>query len=151
MVVAPVLLRVLAFLIDGAIVAVIDLGLTALIGDTGITNRETFALLIAVTATYHIGFLAVKSATPGKMAMNLYVGDRQGRAVRPDQAILRYMVLLVGNFVLVGTIASLVLILAEPQRRAVHDRVAGTLVLMGRPSQAASGEPWGRSDRFPRP
>lgn len=128
---APALLRIAAFLIDGAIVTVVDLALLAVLGS--VDDPATFATLVALTAAYHIGFVTARSATPGKMAMRIYVSDMQGNPVRPDTAILRYLILLVGNAVLIGTFVSLALVFADPQRRTLHDRVARTLVLAGEP------------------
>ena len=61
--------------------------------------------------------------------MGLYVADKQGARIRPDTAILRYIVYLVGNSIVVGLAISVVLVLVDPSRRALHDRIAGTLVL----------------------
>ena len=87
-----------------------------------------------MAAVYNVAFLATRSATPGKMAMGLYVGDAQGRPLAPDAAVLRYLVQVVGGLLFgIGTLVSLVLVLVDPQRRAVHDRVARTRVFLGRP------------------
>jgi uncharacterized RDD family membrane protein YckC len=85
-------------------------------------------------AVYHVLFLVAFSATPGKMAMGLYVGDVEGRRLMPDKAILRYLVYFIGAQILIGTLISLFLFFTDtPQRRTLHDRVAGTLVLVGKP------------------
>ena len=129
-----------AFLIDGAIMAVVNLALGQIYTSAELSERTIFTLFIAATATYHIAFVAARSATLGKSLMGIYVGDSEGRAVRPDTAILRYLVFLVGGIALaIGTILSVILVVVDrQQRRAVHDRVAGTLVLVGRPRGAAN-------------
>ena len=133
--IAPLLLRAGAFIIDAAILALIGLALTFAVADPdelsdpANTERGVLVLLMVSGALYHIGFLAGMSATPGKLAMGLYVGDKQGLRLRPDTAILRYLIFLAANALLVGTFVSLMLVLIDRQRRALHDRVAGTLVL----------------------
>lgn len=126
--------RLSAVLIDTAIVTVLGLGLSAMIDDPAIKQPFTYALLLAMVACYHIGFLsAARGATPGKMIMGIYVGYPDGSGIRPDSAILRYLVLLLGNLFIIGLVISFVLLISDPQRRTVHDRVAGTRVLQGKP------------------
>lgn len=136
----PAILRLLAFMIDSAVLVVINL---ALIGTVGIVdiedgrpaNAESLVALILTAASYHIGFTAARSATLGKMAMNIYVAYPDSTGVRPDTAILRYIVLLIENLFVVGTLISLVLMFVDRRRRTLHDRVAGTLVLAGKPGK----------------
>jgi uncharacterized RDD family membrane protein YckC len=138
--IAPLLLRSGAFLIDFTATVVIAFGTAAALGDSALARRETFGAIVVLVAVYHLSFLIGASATPGKMAMGLYVGDTSGRRLAPDRAILRYVVYFVGGPVLfVGYIASTVMVLADQQRRALHDRIAGTLVLAGRPSLSERG------------
>jgi uncharacterized RDD family membrane protein YckC len=140
-------LRLSAFLIDTAILTVINLGVTASLGDVRIEERTTFAAITFVWVAYHVGFVAVRSATLGKTLMGIYVAYPDGKPVRPDTAILRYLVfngpLYLGiinvtlGFVGISIwVASLLLVLIEPQRRTMHDRIAGTRVLVGRPDEA---------------
>jgi uncharacterized RDD family membrane protein YckC len=131
--VAPNLLRICAFLIDLAILVVVNAALLgavdpqALEGD-GVT-AEAYAAGSILSAVYYIGFLAIMSATPGKLAMGLYVADRNGARVRPDTAILRFIVFFVGNAIFIGMVASFGLLFFDRNHRTVHDRVAGTIVL----------------------
>ncbi len=130
---APFLLRALALLIDDALLVLALLVFGAILKGVGLTDAGAFISLIVAGATYHVGFLIGYSATPGKMAMGLYVGDRDGRRVRPDSAILRYLVYFAGNAAFgIGNFVSLVLVLTDRRRRALHDRIAGTRVLLGR-------------------
>jgi uncharacterized RDD family membrane protein YckC len=62
------------------------------------------------------------------------VADKTGRRAQIDSVILRYVVLMAGALPFgVGTIVSVLLVVTDPRRRALHDRIAGTLVLDGRP------------------
>jgi uncharacterized RDD family membrane protein YckC len=130
--------RLLAFVIDIIILTLLGIPVLAAFGDTselkpGQVDATVLAVGMFVTASYHVFFLCTMSATLGKMAMHLYVSDREGNRIRPDTAILRYLVYLVGQLVMVGMFLSAALVLTDPRRRAVHDRVAGTLVVVGRP------------------
>ena len=134
--IASPLLRGLAWFIDIAVMVVLGLILTNVLGDTQIAKRETYAALIVVWSLYFILTLAVLSTTIGKMAMGLCVTNQDGDLLTPDRAILRYMVFFIGGFLVVGTLVSTFLILVDSQRRAVHDIVARTRVVQGRPDLA---------------
>jgi uncharacterized RDD family membrane protein YckC len=130
---APVLLRIAALVIDAVILTVMWIPLLLIIEPDSLDREQltqsTYAAFVVTIAVYNILFLSTMSATPGKLAMRLYVADRQGARVRPDTAILRYVVFLVGGFIGVGTIASIVLLFLDKSHRTVHDRIAGTIVL----------------------
>ena len=132
--VASPLRRAGAFLIDVLILTVIGMPVLAAFGDTdGKLDATVLAVGMFVTASYHIFFLSTMSATPGKLVLGLYVSDRAGNRLRPDTAILRYLIYLVGQLLVIGMFLSIALVLTDPLRRAIHDRVAGTLVVVGRP------------------
>jgi uncharacterized RDD family membrane protein YckC len=138
LVLASALSRLVAFFIDTLTVVLIVLALTAL----NLTNFDedgsprdgrTIALMLVTLAAYHGAYLAWRSATPGKMALRIYVAYPDGGAIRPDTAILRTLVLVVESAVPLGTIISGLVMLFDGEKRAIHDRVAGTVVLRGRP------------------
>ena len=134
LVVAPLMLRVFGIIIDLLLVGVVNILLFTILGvDFSSAGRESIGLASIGQAVYFTGFTIGLSTTPGKMAVGLYIGDRQGRRIRPDTAILRYLVFMIGGLLLFGWLISIVLIFTDPQRRALHDRIAGTLVLLGRP------------------
>ena len=130
-VVAPAMLRLAAYLLDAAILVVVMLAFTGF----GVKPDDAAGLvfLMLLAAAYHIGFTAAAGATLGKRMMHIYVAYPDGTRPRPDTAILRYVALIIGNLIVVGTFLSLGLIFFDKRRRAVHDRVAGTLVLVGTP------------------
>jgi len=131
---APLLRRGVAFVIDWLLLNLINLGFTVMLNLESEQKQELIGLSLVTSATYHIVSLAVKSATPGKTAMGISVADLEGRALRPDAAILRYLIWLVSIVTLfIGVIISLFMVSSDPRRRALHDRVAGTMVIVGRP------------------
>jgi uncharacterized RDD family membrane protein YckC len=130
---APLILRFAAVFIDVVILVVIGFALIAATDPDSFDKQEvsqsTYALGIIMSAVYNIGFLATISATPGKLAMGLYVADKQGARIRPDTAILRHVVFLIGNSIVIGLVASVFLLFIDQAHRTVHDRVSGTIVL----------------------
>ena len=142
-VVASLLRRVGALLIDGGIQFLLLLALTQALGDSGVEQTSTFAAVLIAAALYNIGFVSTKSATPGKLAMRIWISDGHGNRVRPDQAILRHLVIASGNLSIIDPLLGLIflvlplisifMVLSDQKRRALHDRLAGTLVLSGRP------------------
>lgn len=140
-IVAPVLLRASSALIDLAIIVVVNLAVLSVVGGPGSTTAVV--LIMVTTAAYNIGFVSWRSATPGKMTMSIYVAYPDGQGVRPDTAILRFIVLFSANLAIVDPVLVYVfgaielvnigLVLFSPMRRGIHDRVAGTIVLAGKP------------------
>jgi uncharacterized RDD family membrane protein YckC len=128
---ASLLLRGVAVLLDSAIIFIVAV---VIIGPGNLGRGAGLALYMAGWAAYYIGFTATMGATPGKVAMGIHVAGKDGGKPQPDSVILRYVVLMAGALPFgVGTIISILLVLTDPQRRSLHDRIAGTLVLDGRP------------------
>ena len=132
--VASPLLRIGAFLLDTVIASLLSLTILTILGDGDSLSdpnkleQGTIAVVIVANAVYTIAFNAAMSATPGKIALRMYIADQKGARIRPDTAILRYIVFLVGHTFFFGTLISLFLVLT-PTRRTIHDRIAGTSVL----------------------
>lgn len=126
-----VFLRGVAVMLDSAIIFILAV---VIVGPDDLSRGAGLAFYMAAWAVYFIGFTLAMSATPGKIAMGLYVAGRTGRRARQDSVILRYVVLMAGALPFgIGTIVSILMVLTDPQRRSLHDRIAGTLVLDGRP------------------
>jgi uncharacterized RDD family membrane protein YckC len=132
---ASVILRIGAFLIDTILTSLVSLPLMSLVGDSENVSdptrpdQGTIAVLLVINAIYTIGFTSAMSTTLGKLALGMYIADMKGARIRPDTAILRYIVFLVGHSFFFGTLISFVMVLVNPTRRTIHDRVAGTQVL----------------------
>jgi uncharacterized RDD family membrane protein YckC len=128
---ASVVLRAVALVLDSAIIFLIAL---VLIGAENLGHGLGLAAYLTGWAAYYIGFTAGMGGTPGKIAMGMHVASKTGGRAQPDTVILRYVVMLIGALLFgIGTIISILMVLTDPQRRSLHDRIAGTLVLDGRP------------------
>jgi uncharacterized RDD family membrane protein YckC len=122
----------------------INFGFTGLLATA--SDQVLLAASLVISAVYHITSLAVKSATPGKTAMGISVTSLDGRALTPDTAILRYVAYLISILSLVGLAVSVYMLFLDPQKRTLHDRVAKTLVIVGRPVDRPTYD----RERFPR-
>jgi uncharacterized RDD family membrane protein YckC len=130
---APITLRAAAAALDAAIVVILLMMVGSLGMSSGVSLGSLVPVIIGLTATYHIGFLAVAGATPGKTAMGLHVVDREGGRPKLDTAILRYLTYFAfGVGFPFGTIANVASMVADEHRRTFPDRLAGTLVLQTR-------------------
>lgn len=138
-------LRIGARLLDGVFLLIIlfPIGLILGLADVGITNLAAndisneggYVVLALVAAAYEILFTALKSATPGKMAVGIEIirkADGQTplgfgtAALRWVPNVISYLNANLGGLV---TLASLVLIFADQQRRSVGDFVGQTYVV----------------------
>jgi len=117
--------------------AIATLILFAMTGETSPANPEVqeqlFISVLVASASFQLFFLMRLSATPGKMLLNIYVSDVFGQPVRPASAAVRYAVFLLSQMVFFGLLISGIFVVTDPMRQALHDRLAGTLVVRGRP------------------
>jgi len=139
--IAPPLLRIVAFLVDGLILAPVNLviGLllindfdpTLVLKDPKSGQLFDFFLIGSVTqAIYAVSFVSLIQATPGKLLFRMRIVRADGARLLPDTAILRYVVVFVGNLLYeIEFIISIFLMFNDPARRTIHDRVARTLVV----------------------
>jgi uncharacterized RDD family membrane protein YckC len=130
--------RALAFAVDAAIIngvallvgVVVGLGLSLFDIPSG--TRNVFlavgaALTLVWTMSYFVVFWSAKGQTPGNRLMQIRVQDaRTDRPPTHRRALRR--VLLLGISALLLFIPTL-LVLVDARRRAVHDRLAGTVVV----------------------
>jgi uncharacterized RDD family membrane protein YckC len=127
---APIHLRLVAFLLDAAILVVLVLTVGSFAVTSGVSVGAAAPAMVVVAAAYNIGFVAATGATPGKTAVGLRIAGREGARPAPDTAVLRFLLYFAfGALFPFGTIANLASLFADAQRRTFPDRIAGTVVL----------------------
>ncbi|MEK7476417.1 MAG: RDD family protein [Candidatus Coatesbacteria bacterium] len=89
---------------------------------------------------YYIWAARKSGATPGKRALGLSVVRVSGRPIGPGTLSLRY-----GGYLLSALTLGLghLVVLARRDRRALHDHVAGTVVMQARPLSRSARAGWG--------
>jgi len=126
--------RIAAALIDAVILIGIDVAVVYFtVRMAGLSMAEWTSLPVAPMATFlglltlsYVGaFTAVGGQTIGKMALGTCVVDENGRPVDPDRALRRTSATLL-SFVLFG-LGFVPALFGD--RRALHDRLAGTRVV----------------------
>lgn len=106
-------------------------------------------LSLLLQVAYHVGFLATRSATPGKMLVGLSVRGVDGPGViGVGTAFMRYLlplgiavlslVPLVSYVIWIVSLVDLLWPLKDPQRQALHDKIAGTQVVRGKQPRPTS-------------
>jgi uncharacterized RDD family membrane protein YckC len=117
--------RFLAWLIDVVIIsiasAVVRMVLGAIVGSL---------IGLALGIAYEIYFLSSpKQATIGKQAMGIIVTDLNGGRIDPGKAALRWVGKIISCIILfIGYIMAAF----TERKQALHDMIAGTLVLKGK-------------------
>lgn len=143
--------RLIAWAIDAALLA----GIGALVasGVSALTHNDFQALANVgpVTAALAWAYFAVLESSPaqgtlGKLALNLYVTDTHGDPITFRRATFRYL------FKSLSTLVAFVgwaLAAFTPRKQALHDILAGTLVLrrvhylvLGREAPVEPGDHW---------
>lgn len=127
-----VLRRTFAYLVDLLLIALLGLCLGFTLSVVGILS---FGLLtpLAVIAmalwplAYHSVFVALRGATPGMALFGLELRDWRGGAVEPLQAVV--VVLLFYATVSLTAWLVLVIVLLNERGRALHDILAGTIMV----------------------
>lgn len=101
--------------------------------DAMMNDPSTEILVIATSifqALYFIIFTAVKGATPGKMALRMKVETAEGTAVGWVASITRYIASMFTQFTLMLYGFGYLIVMIDPKRRALHDHIARTRVVM---------------------
>jgi uncharacterized RDD family membrane protein YckC len=119
-------MRLVASIIDSIILIVIEISISLIIEGAG--ARFLIGLLVGIV--YHVGFwVANDGATPGKRAMGVRVQMANGEPIDVGPALLRYIGLWV-SFLIFGI--GYLMIAFTPQKRGLHDYIAGTVVVKTR-------------------
>ncbi len=130
-------IRVLAYLIDTIILAVVQFVLALAFGvslfdlDASQSYGVADVLMLVITFAYFIGFEgSAMQATPGKKALGLIVTDLQGGRISYGRATGRYFgKILSGLILLIGFI----MVAFTERNQGLHDMLASTLVVKGEP------------------
>lgn len=140
--------RAVAFYVDRLIVivvvAVISLFLgfavqffrpSELFGTQDLVQTIVAIVVAALAGTldlvYCVGFWVLAGQTPGKRLMGLVVVKTDGGRVRLGAAILRWVGYWLSGILFLGYLW----VLVDNRRQALHDKLAGTLVVYSRPEE----------------
>jgi len=117
--------RLVAYLIDGAIIGGAQLFVTLL------TNQSAGALLgFVIGVAYLVFFWTGTGQTPGKMAMGIRVVNAQtGDVIGVGAALLRYVGYIVSAIPL---FLGFLWIIWDPKHEGWHDKIASTRVVRAR-------------------
>jgi uncharacterized RDD family membrane protein YckC len=128
-------IRVVAFILDSIVVAVISAALAPLAGggavvqtSTGVTiNYGAGGVQTLVGLVYFIGFWAWRGQTPGMIPFNLRV-VMADTGQKPDivRALLRYVGLFISFLVL---LLGVIWVAFDARKQGWHDKIASTLVV----------------------
>jgi len=123
--------RLLAYLIDGLVLAAVELTLGVAVYLVAPGDLRALANVAPVSAAVAWAYFALLESSParatlGKMALELYVADVHGDPITFRRATVRY-VLKALSTLLLGT--GWLMAGFTPRKQALHDVLAGTLVL----------------------
>ena len=127
----PPVHRFLAYILDLWLVGLAWITLAAI--TNSFPGLPTWAAGLGLTwmAAYYILSMLRYHTTPGKRLFKMRIVMQDGSPLQPDAAILRFLVFFVTCLIPLGVLASGALMLFDPERRAVHDRLAHTVVVSG--------------------
>lgn len=89
-----------------------------------------FMITSFIQALYFIIFTALKGATPGKMLLHIHVETAEGEKVGWLTSIIRYIASMFTQFTLVLYGIGYIIVMIDPKRRALHDHIARTRVVI---------------------
>ncbi len=116
--------RLAAFIIDQMILNVFETMAVFLVS----LPLNTLSFLLLANVLYFTGFESSgKQATPGKQAFGIAVTDLEGRRISLPCATLRFVSKFL-SAILFG--AGFLTIAISKNKQGLHDRIAGTLVVM---------------------
>ncbi len=143
--------RLLAYVIDGSLLAAFGGLLIGGVVFVAPNNPQALVNVVGVTAAIGWAYFVLFETSPaqgtiGKMALNLYVTDLQGDPISYPRAVFRYLFKTL-SWLLFG--AGWLLAAFTPRKQALHDLLAGTLVLrrvayfvIGEEPPVEPGEHW---------
>jgi len=142
--------RVAAYLIDGALLATVELVLAAGILMMAPRDLRAWANLAPVSAAISWAYFSLFESSPmratvGKYALGLYVSDTHGDPITFRRATARYWLKILSSLsLMVGWLMTAF----TPRKQALHDLLAGTLVLRNAYVPAPAGSTPGNLDEY---
>lgn len=118
-------MRLLAAIIDGLILLIPNIVVTAAVTDP----VARFLIQLIIGLAYTVGFWTAQGATPGKMAVGIEITTAAGEPIGFGTALLRYIGYLASTITL---LIGYLMIAFTPQKRGLHDYIAGTVVIKTR-------------------
>lgn len=143
--------RLLAYLIDGVFLAGIELAMYRAVYLVAPNDFQALANVGPVAAAIVWAYFALMESSPaqgtlGKMALNLFVADTHGDPITFRRAIIRNLFKYLSSLLL---LIGWVMAAFTPRKQALHDVLAGTLVLrrvnylvFGAEAPTEPGEHW---------
>jgi uncharacterized RDD family membrane protein YckC len=115
-------MRFVAWIIDALILGAAQLVVSFVVDD----QAAAIGISSIIGLVYAVGFWTSQGATPGKMAMGVKVTSAEGESLTLGRAIGRYFAYILSGLTLgIGYL----MIGWTPQKRGLHDYVAGTVVI----------------------
>jgi uncharacterized RDD family membrane protein YckC len=142
--------RMAAYLIDGALLAAVQGVLAAGVFLMAPHDLRALANLLPVSAAMSWAYFALFESSPmratvGKYALGLYVSDALGDPITFRRATARYWLKLLSSLVLM---LGWFMTAFTPKKQALHDLVAGTLVLRNAYLPVPAGTTPGNLDEY---
>lgn len=129
MVYAGFLRRLVAYLIDGVVITVMYVVIAGVAWALSFIPEFIFSILIIVALFGYFAYMesSPRQATLGKLAIGIKVTDMAGKRLSFTQALLRNLGKIVSGMIL--AIGYIMAAFTE-KKQALHDMMAGTLVVM---------------------
>lgn len=146
--------RAVAFYVDRVIVAAMVAGATLFLGfavqffrlSDLLGGQDLVQTIVAIVAAvlagtldlfYCVVFWILAGQTPGKQLMGLVVVRTDGGRVRLGAAVLRWVGYWLSGILFLGYLW----VLVDNRRQALHDKLAGSLVVYSRPEEMGLATP----------
>ena len=118
--------RLFAFLIDGLLVFLADLAITAILfGGEGSNDAESWVTILIAAAYFTIP-VTRWATTPGKRIFGMYILRSDGSKLSPLRAFGRWLAY-IPSFALL--LVGFLMIAFRHDKRGLHDLLAGTVVV----------------------
>ena len=123
-------IRLLAYIIDVIILAIVSAVVTLVFGAAGDAGQTIAGVINAVIGlAYTLYFWSTSGATPGKSVLGLRVVAIDGSPMNITKAIMRLIGYVVSSVVL---FLGFIWIIFDGQKQGWHDKIAGTYVIKTR-------------------